>query len=246
MSEITNFQNQSTALIPEEAANAVNEIFKILACHIPFFQFNTLQGGDYEFTKREWIKCFARANLKKTDVSRGLDRIRQGEYQKSNITPNEFISLTKAMPHDIGAPCVDSAYREACRNSRNYEESKTWTHPVVRYAFNHVGSYNLSRLPRESTYPDFEKAYLEACDLFQKGELKTAFPTEKQQQCKEKGEHTFGKYEFVRPGVMKIYENICDFESGMMVMNRLVGKGDAGLKKLIKNIEARHKAQGGL
>lgn len=136
------------------------------------------------------------------------------------------------------------AYTEACRNSRDYVTEKNWSHPVVKYAFHYVGSHNLANKIRQNTFPDFEESYLSACELFHKGELKPSLPPPEGDIFVKRDQHSIGKYTFARDGILKQYERVSTREEAMAIASSLLGKGNSALHKIIKSMEAQHKALG--
>lgn len=227
--------------IPENTAQMINYIFERLSGVVKMFRYQAEFEISLDSIRREYTYALMRSGIKeKKDIDKAINRIAD-EGCNFIPTPAEFISMCKPTPQDIGAPSVDDAYAEACRNARPSETNKIWTHPAIRYAFNYVGSYNLTHESKTKTFIAFEKSYLEACDMASRGELKTPLPAP---DAKEKGEHRVGKYDFVRPGILRQYEHISSRDEAMAEIDNLLGKGNSGLRRLVDRLGVKERDNG--
>lgn len=223
----------------EKTAAVVNALFERLIAINPAYKQSWPNEQSLAATKREWVFAFIDAEITTTEqLKKGLSKCRLAP-SPFIPSPGQFIEWCKVEPEDIGAPSIRFAYDEACTNSRAYETKKNWSHPTVKHAAVAVGSMRLSQESKDKTYPLFEKEYLEACNLYSKGNLRQQLPAP-DVETRQKGAYTLGKYEFVRPGVLKQYEVISSREEAMAVIEKLLGKGDSRLKDLVRVLEHRY------
>lgn len=164
-------KEDSIASINPEAVKVVDDLFRILAEHTRYFRLNNGSQEDYNFRKREWVKTFAIAGIGEKSVARGINRIRALSGSMATLTPGEFLELCAISPQDIGAPNLEDAYLEACKNSHPCETQKNWSHKVVRYATHKTGSHFLRTEPKSVSLRVFTQHYYDACQMFFDGRI---------------------------------------------------------------------------
>lgn len=219
----------------QKTGEVVNALFERLIAINPAFKQAWPTDASLQATKKEWIIAFMEVGI--DSISRLKKGLAKCRLSTSPFIPSigEFISWCNVTPDDVGAPDVETAYRQACKNSQFYETEKVWSHEAVRYAFNHVGSYNLSNKTRQQTYPAFVDAYQDACELFSKGMLKASLPPPGEEIRPEMGKHTKGKYKFAREGVLEQYEHIASKGDAMKAASGIPGGRDM-LRGLLKSL----------
>lgn len=121
--------------------------------------------------KKEWLEVFILAGIRTIEqIQFGLEKIAllNTPWFPSAV---EFLGFCTPTPEDIGAPNVDDAYKEACKNSYPDGAPKKWTHPCIRYATQKSDSFFLRTESKQKTYPVFEKNYLDAVSQYGDGKI---------------------------------------------------------------------------
>lgn len=103
------------------------------------------------------------AGLTGKDIALGMTRLIDLGERRAPTLP-EFRALCEPRPEQIGAPPVERAYAEACRNAHP-AASRRWSHPVVFHAAAAVGLQNLLRMSGGASSSRFEREYLAAVRL---------------------------------------------------------------------------------
>jgi Replication protein P len=151
--------NDST--LNDQAAELVDNLFKVLIIHVKYFENNHIKNQD-EFLsiKREWVKTFIVNKMTEDKIKIGVSKIRQSTKIFNDITPGEFLALCSANVEDFGLPSIDEAYAQACKNSHPSALNR-WegVHDAVRLAARDTGSYELTSLPRDKSFPIFKRNY---------------------------------------------------------------------------------------
>lgn len=155
--------------ISKEAQSLVDLLFVALEEHVKYFRLNHLEGNDK--AKREWTKTFMACQISKEQVQRGITRLRTNGIVYPTLTPAEFLELCAIAPEDIGAPDVEAAYLDGCKNSHPSQIEKNWSHKVVRHATHRTGSHFLRTESRAASFSEFKKNYAEACQMFFDGRI---------------------------------------------------------------------------
>jgi len=174
-----------------ETIKIINYLFKELVTLWPAYRLSWPTEQEFKGAKRQWVIAFQENGLSSIEaLNRGLKRLRR-ENGRFVLTPGAFIELCKPQPTDIGAPVVDEAYKEACLKSHpGCGTNKRWSHIVVQYAANRVGTFELANLTRDKTYAKFKAAYEDACNQFSDGKILNQIeqheePPHDQQPCDE-------------------------------------------------------------
>lgn len=100
------------------------------------------------------------AGLRGEDIARGMARFVASGAKRAPGLP-EFRALCEPQPEQVGAPAVDRAYAEACRNAHP-AAAGGWSHPAVYHAATAVGLGNLLRLSPGASSARFQREYLAA------------------------------------------------------------------------------------
>jgi Replication protein P len=197
-----------TSSIEESAMELVNYLFKIFSIHIATFKVNFKNDEELDFAKQEWVHCFQKAALEKQDVINGANKLRDIGL-KYMITPAEFIELCLPTFSDIGAPSLDDAFEETMKQCHPRSWVKNWSHEIVKEAYKRCGSHNLINLSREKAFTKFSQHYSNAFNDFRAGKFSPQIEHKTVNSATEdKKAYKDGKYEFSRPGVLKMYENV--------------------------------------
>lgn len=214
----------------------VNILFEKMVAMNPAFKQSWPTDKELQNTKKEWIEAFKDVNLHNLSlIKKGLKKLR---LSTSPFAPSvgEFIKMCKPEPKDANAPKLDRAYKEACFYSNPSNGPAKWSHPAVKSAWQRTGAWTLTHESRERTYPKFEKVYLEAIEAFLDGTLTE--PLEDKRSHHHQSEKPFNtkQYQFAKPGVLKQYEHVKSREEAMAICDKLLGKGDSALRKIIEKL----------
>jgi hypothetical protein len=223
--------------ISEEAIDYVNQLFEIFEIHINAFNLFAKDIEKLELAKHEWVLCFQDAKMEKHQLLRGIDKIRRVKM-KYMISPSDFIELCMPTFEDIGAPSLESAFKEACEHSNPATWSSTWSHVIVKEAYKRTGNSQFLNGKRDKTLQIFSAHYLNALTDYLAGRITEQITYKKPFSSSDIDKpHMFGKYEMIRPGVMKIYENVKTSEECFARSETLLGKGTLKLQTFIKKLE---------
>ena len=234
--------NQS---ISDEALSLVNNLFILFKTHISAFHAYASNPDDLAEIKKEWVLCFHNAKIGKQDVIRGANKIRNTGGMKYMMSPADFIDLCNPEPEDIGAPNLKSAFMEACEHSNPATWSSTWSHPAVKEAYVRTGHSQFLNGKQDKTLNIFTSHYRNACNDYAAGRIAPQIEHKKPFSSGDIDRPSMhGKYEMIRPGVMKIYENVSSAEESFAICDKLLGKGTSRLHQLVQNIEKNYKALG--
>ena len=163
------------------AASVINHLFSELQSCFPAWRQTFTCKADIDSAKRVWARGLVEAGIhSEHQLQWGLRRARQSE---SAFWPSvgQFIKWCKPDPEAYGLPTSEAAFKEASRNSHPASANCKWTHPAVFVAAREAGKYELANLPRDKSWPLFQRAYaitvrrvLEGEDL--SGEIPKALP----------------------------------------------------------------------
>lgn len=157
----------------QTTASIVNYLFEKLIAISPAFKQAWPNESEFQATKKEWVLAFVESNINSIEfLKKGLAALRKSPTPFVP-SPGEFIEMCYPSPEDIGAPSLESAYREATYNSHpSSGEDKKWTHDVVRHAWLATGSWILSQYTRDKSLALFKKHYEHAIFLYASGGLR--------------------------------------------------------------------------
>jgi hypothetical protein len=153
----------------ENATELVNQLFQVLIAHVSYFSINKTTE-QLNFIKREWVKTFIAKKVTAKEIKIGVERIRKGAHLQ-DLKPQQFLLMCKPTLNEIGAPELEQAYLEACKNAHPCETNKKWSHVAVRLAAQGIGSHRLLTESRDKTFKDFERHYNKAIDEFLDGKI---------------------------------------------------------------------------
>jgi hypothetical protein len=152
-------ENESQPNEDQASAEIVNWLFDRLRNIIPAFFINVTNQGHLNGIKRAWLEALQRHDVSSEEqLKLGLQSLVDS---KATFLPPvmQFIEGCKPSPESLGIPPLERAYAQACKNSHPCETSKHWTHDIVYHAWIATGANNLSKLPRSSSHPMFERNY---------------------------------------------------------------------------------------
>lgn len=165
----------------QAAAIFINKLFSELQTCFPAWRQTFTSKADVDAAKRSWVRGFVEAKItSEKQLQWGLAKARRSE---SPFWPSlgQFINWCQPDPEDFGLPTPEVAFKEASRNSHPASADCKWTHPAVYVAAREVGNFELANLPRDKSWPLFQRAYaitvrrvLEGEDL--SGEIPKALP----------------------------------------------------------------------
>lgn len=141
------------------AAGVINRLFAELQSCFPAWRQTFTSKSDIDSAKRVWARGLIEAKITSDrQLQWGLAKARRSE---SAFWPSigQFIKWCKPDPEDFGLPSPEQAFREASRNSHPVAANSRWSHPAVYVAAREVGAFELSNLPRDKSWPLFERAY---------------------------------------------------------------------------------------
>ncbi len=192
-----------------KAVETVNKLF--------VFFYGTCRGFEKQYQdprklnieKTQWFRVFTDEKL--TDMTRvnwGIKRCRI-ESPINTPTLGQFLKWCEPTPEQLGVPDVEKAYTEAVQNSYPGCEKK-WTHQAIYHAWKMCNTFDLSNLPKKSTFPVFERNYEITIRMLARNEPLAEIPlglthnTEapKQQKASE-GFEEFNSYEKAMPYLRK-------------------------------------------
>ncbi|CAM3611637.1 replication protein P [Vibrio cholerae] len=163
------------------AAGIINKLFSELQTCFPAWRQTFTSKADMDAVKRTWARGLIEAKITSyKQLQWGLLKARRSE---SPFWPSlgQFINWCQPDPEDFGLPTPEVAFKEASRNSHPASVDCKWTHPAVYVAAREAGTYELANLPRDKSWPLFQRAYsitvrrvLEGEDL--SGEIPKALP----------------------------------------------------------------------
>lgn len=239
-SSTVNFYEQLPK-IDKYTAEFVNYIFQRLSAIVGNMRYKAECATTIDAIKREYTYAIMSSGIKNsTIINKALERIRD-EGILYCPTPSQFIAYCKARPGDIGAPDIETAYSEACLQSNPATWKSIWSHDAVKEAYKRTGHSQFLNGKAESTFNKFSQHYLNACNDCALGRIAPQIEHKRPFSVSDiDAPYTWGKYEFVRPGVLKQYEHVKTAEEAFAIIDVLLGKGDSRLKKLINKIEKEH------
>lgn len=161
--------------LDEMSVKIVNEIFKELRGIVPAHAYTWDCQESFDSCKKAWVRAFMFSKINDLNIiNHGLNKL---STQRTTFmpSPGEFIELCQYSHEDIGAPSLERAYSEACMNSHP-SSSREWSHDVVYHAWRETGSYELSHLPKNQTFPIFKRNYAISLSKFSKGERLEIIP----------------------------------------------------------------------
>jgi len=216
----------------------VNQLFNRLLAMNPAFKQSWPTEAEFKATKKEWILAFQDARIDSVEkVQKGLKELRLSP-SPFVPSPGEFISMCRLTPEDIGAPPVEQAFDEACRQAHPQSWKPNWSHAIVMHAYQRTGSSVFLNSKKETSYKKFQQHYDQACLDYQDGKImaQIEYKTPFSKSDIEEPE-TIGQYEFVRPGVLKQYEHVSSFEEFKAICDKIIKNDDTALRALVDNIE---------
>jgi hypothetical protein len=224
--------------IDHGTVKVVNYIFERLAGIIPSMDKSSENDLALASRKREYTYALMSNNIKNMgSINKALDKIRR-DGLKFIPTPCDFIKYCQIEPEDIGAPDLETAYGEACLQAHPQSWKKDWSHTAVHHAYKRTGSAQFLTGKAEITFNKFSANYLQACLDFAAGRIVDQIEHKKPLSSSDIDRpYMYGKYEMIRPGVMKIYENVRTAEECFAICDKLLGKGTGRLKALIDKLE---------
>jgi len=173
--------------LSKERALMINNLFIRFDAVFPAAIHTLKDNGTLGSAKYEWMLALIENGV--TSAEQLEQGIKMARNSGDTFLPPmaKFIKWCKPSHEDIGAPCVDQAYNEACQKSHPcYGEEKNWSHEAVRYAAYKAGSHFLRTEPISKSKPVFEKYYAQACEDFSCGrimaQIETRIPTLKERQ----------------------------------------------------------------
>jgi len=175
--------------LSKERALMINNLFIRFDAIFPAAIHTLKDNGTLGSAKYEWMLALLENGITSADqLEKGIKMARNSG--DTFLPPMaKFIKWCKASHSDIGAPCVEEAYNEACQKSYPcYGENKNWSHEAVRHATSRTGYHFLITEPMSKSKPVFEKYYAQACEDFADGrimmQLENRAPTiQERQEC---------------------------------------------------------------
>lgn len=169
----------------QAAARIINILFAQLQSCFPAWKATFPSKSDVDAAKRTWTKGLLEAGIiTEQQLQCGLRKARQAE---SPFWPSlgQFIKWCQPDPAEFGLPTPEAAFLEASRNSHPASVDCKWTHLAVYVAAKEAGKFELANLPRDKSWPLFQRAYsitvrrvLEGEDL--SGEIPKALPQKRE------------------------------------------------------------------
>ncbi len=181
----------------DQTATVVNKLFSELQGIFPAYKIAWPNEWSMERAKRSWLKAFIIAGITEIEqLQYGLKKCRlSGERYIPSV--GEFIRWCTPSPEDIGAPYVETAYEEACRNSHPSNDEKKWSHQAVYHAWSMCNTYDLANLPRKNTFPIFERNYDITLNMIMRGEVLKKIPVaithDKKYEPENRGDTEFNR-----------------------------------------------------
>ena len=153
----------------EKTIAIVNQLFKEIFAIKNAYRAET--KDDLITIKRQWMLSFTENNIKSIEQLRtGLKRMRK-EPSPFFPSPGEFINLCKPTPEELGAPDVESAYKQAIKNAYPDGIEKKWSHDAIRYAAQKTDTFFLRTESRAKTFPRFKNNYEQALSDYADGRI---------------------------------------------------------------------------
>ena len=163
--------------------------------------------------KTQWVRAFMDERLDKLEkIQHGIKRCRL-ESPINTPTIGQFIKWCTPTPESLGIPHLNSAYNEACKNSSPYTTEKKWSHQAVYHAYSMCNSYDLVNLPKENTFPIFERNYDITVKMIMRGEPLKTIPIAL----------THNKNPETKPKIPQEFKDCKDFDSAKEAMGRILG-----------------------
>lgn len=179
--EQNHIENQPDLDQMRAAAAVINRLFSELQSCFPAWRQTFTSKADIDSTKRVWTRGLVEAGIhSEQQLQWGLRKARRSE---SPFWPSlgQFVKWCQPDPEDFCLPTPEVAFKEASRNSHPASVDCKWTHPAIYVATREAGRYELANLPRDKSWPLFQRAYaitvrrvLEGEDL--SGEIPKALP----------------------------------------------------------------------
>ena len=141
------------------AAAVINRLFAELQSCFPAWRQTFPSKSDIDSAKRVWARGLVEAKITSDlQLQWGLAKARRSE---SSFWPSlgQFIKWCQPDPGDYGLPTLESAFKEASRNSHPACICSKWSHPAVYVAAREAGKYELANLPQDKSWPLFKQSY---------------------------------------------------------------------------------------
>ncbi|WP_447079292.1 replication protein P [Shewanella algae] len=141
------------------AAGIINKLFAELQTCFPAWRQTFTSKADMDAAKRTWARGLLEAKI--TSYKQLQWGLRKALRSESPFWPSvgQFIKWCQPDPEDFGLPTSEAAFKEASRNSHPASVDCKWTHPAVYVAAREAGKYELANLPRDKSWPLFQRAY---------------------------------------------------------------------------------------
>lgn len=237
-------RQQGFKMIDEKSIKIVNTIFERLVAINPAFKQAWPTDVELAAAKREWVIAFEDSGIKDLHlIKKGLSKVRL-DSSPFPPSPGRFMAWCLPDHTDIGAPDLESAYKEACLQAHPQSWKKDWSHAAVKHAYQRTGNHTFLNSPADKAFDKFEAHYKQACLDYASGKIMEQIEPNKfvSKSDLNKAE-TVGNYEFSRPGVLKLYEKVSSLEECISICEKILGKGDARLREFISQLERRYTEQ---
>lgn len=223
-------------------ATVVNALFEKLTFINPAFKQAWPTQREFEGAKVEWTLAFIQKGITSLDqIRRGLEsyRLNPSPFVPS---PGQFLELCIPTAADIGAPSVELAFQEASEQAHPQSWKKTWSHPAVHHAYKLTGPQSFLSDGASRVFDKFSQHYRQAILDYAAGKIMDQLPAPKPHASRtdEDKPETIGKYEFVRPGILKQYQHVKGPEEAFAIIDKLLGKGDGKLRALVDRMQAQY------
>lgn len=211
-------EKESNLMLDPHATDIVNKIFVFFYSICRGFEKQYQDPKKLNAEKTQWIRAFMDVGFNtQAQIQRGIEKCRL-ESPINTPTIGQFLKWCAPTAEELGVPCVEDAYAEACYNSSSANPEKKWTHPATYNAWTKCNSYELAHLPKKNTYPIFERNYAMAVKMLISGHTLKALPSpsadEKEAAPKE--------------GPEKEFKHCNSREAAMTAMSKMLGKNING------------------
>ncbi|WP_286792168.1 replication protein P [Marinobacter sp. Hex_13] len=150
----------------DELTTVVDEIFRVFRRTWPR-RFPTIwkTGDDLRESKRQWLLAFRDASVTPVMLRIGLEAVRKESWPPDN--PGAFLALCRMDPATVGAPDLESAWKEASNRSP-HSEWLPWSHRCVYWAAVWTGQTDLAergQYMRKIFEREYDRALQQASNL---------------------------------------------------------------------------------
>ncbi|HHF7341073.1 TPA: replication protein P [Legionella anisa] len=221
-------ETQRETVLDPHVVEVVNKIFVFFYAICRGFDKQYQDPKRLNVEKTQWVRAFMDIGFNTLEkVKLGIKKCRL-ESPINTPTIGQFVKWCTPSIDELGIPCLESAYEEACKNSSTYLTEKKWSHQAVYHAWKMCNSHDLRTLSKKNTFPIFERNYDITVKMIMRGEKLKEIPLA----------ITHDKDSETKLKIAKEFEDCKSHQASMSALSRILGKkfdGSSNQGRMQKN-----------